>query len=134
MSDIEAVDKEMRILVVDDHGLTRDMVRVILRGFGFQNITPADNISAAYDELTKQTYDLVICDWNMPNGTGIDFLRLIRSNDLYKTIPFLMLTAEAYKENVSEAMQAGVSDYIVKPFTADVLGRKIARAVKAQKK
>ena len=126
MADIEQVDKSIRVLVVDDHTLTRTMVKAILRGLGFTHVQQAENGAAALDRLAIEPVDLVICDWNMPNFNGIELLRAVRSEEQFKDLPFLMLTAEAYRENVAAAIQAGVSDYMIKPFTAETLGQKVA--------
>jgi len=117
--------KQLNILVVDDHSLTRTMVKAILRGIGFDNIIQAENGNEAVEIVMSQPVDLVICDWNMPEGSGIDVLRTLRGDPRYKKLPFLMLTAEAYRENVTAAVQAGVTEYVVKPFTSDVLIEKL---------
>lgn len=121
-------------LVVDDHTLTREMVRSILRGIGFQNVLLAESGQSALELLQEKRIDLVICDWNMPNGSGIELLRLIRQDSKLKDIPFLMLTAEAYRESVVAAAKAGVTDYIAKPFTADALAQKVAATLKTSLK
>lgn len=126
----EDLPHNMRILVVDDHSMTRNLVRSILRGVGFTNVFLAENGRQAFHFLKEASYDLVICDWNMPDVTGIELLRVVRSDNNMKHIPFLLLTAEVFKENVEEAMKAGVTDYIAKPFTADVLLEKIRTAIK----
>lgn len=130
MSGVDDLPKNMRILVVDDHSMTRNLVRSILKGVGFNNIYLAENGRQAFLFLKEDAYDLVICDWNMPDVTGIELLRVVRSDPKMMHIPFLLLTAEVFKENVKEAMEAGVSDYIAKPFTADILLEKIRGAVK----
>jgi two-component system chemotaxis response regulator CheY len=117
--------RSARILVVDDYLLTRDMVRSILIGLGFTRVATVENIAHAKIKLVDDTYDLVICDWNMPNGSGLELLQFLRSDPKYTKVPFIMLTAEAYRENVVEAMRAGVSEYISKPFTGQVLAEKI---------
>ena len=123
---IENVDKSISILVVDDHSLTRDMVRVILRQFGFSNISTAENGLRAIERLNETKIDLVICDWNMPSMSGIEVLRAIRSSHRYNEIKFIMLTAEAYRESVKEAASLHVNAYIAKPFTAQQLGEQIS--------
>jgi two-component system chemotaxis response regulator CheY len=117
--------KDLNILVVDDHSLTRTMVKAILRGIGFDNITQAESGAEAVEIVMSQPVDIVICDWNMPDGNGLEVLRTLRADARFKKLPFLMLTAEAYRENVVAALQAGVSDYVVKPFTSDVLIEKL---------
>jgi len=120
-----------KILVVDDFATMRKIVRNLLRQLGYQDIDEAEDGMIALKKLRAGKYDMVICDWNMPNMTGIELLRELRNDDKLKGIPFLMVTAEANKENVIEAVKAGVSNYIVKPFTADTLGGKIEAILKA---
>lgn len=118
----------LRILVADDHQLTRNLVKSILRGLGFGEISLVDNGSDAITTALAEKFDLVICDWNMPRATGLEVLQAIRNEG--RKVPFLMLTAEAYRENVMAAIQSGASDYVVKPFTAEVLGEKVNRVLK----
>jgi two-component system chemotaxis response regulator CheY len=115
--------------VVDDHGLTRDMVRMILKGIGFTDVTTAENGEVAFDAVKAAYFDLIICDWNMPRFTGLELLTAVRSNKDFEDTPFLMLTAEAYRDSVKAALAAGVTDYIAKPFTAGVLGQKVLKAL-----
>lgn len=129
---IEKIDKSISILIVDDHALTRDMIRSILRQLGFQNLLTVDDGKKAFDELQRARYDLVISDWNMPTCSGIELLRAIRADKALKEIPFLMLTAEAYRENVVEAVKAGATDYISKPFTAQTLSEKVAKVMRSR--
>ena len=129
MRETEKKCKNLRILVVDDHALTRAMVQSILKGSGFVDVIHADNGEHAIARLNEQIVDLVVCDWNMPSVSGIDVLRFLRKNDDYKHIPFIMLTAEAYRKNVKEAMDAGVTDYVVKPFTPEILIDKVLEVV-----
>lgn len=124
----------MTVLVVDDHILTRDMVRMILRSIGFAKIQQAESGEGALKILNEQNIDLIVCDWNMPNGSGIELLRQIRADAKLEHIPFLMLTAEAYRENIVAAVKAGVTDYVAKPFTADTLAEKIAGILKTGRK
>ncbi len=118
------------ILVADDHSLTRSMVKAILRGVGFENITQAEDGVEAVQEISSGKIDVVICDWNMPKASGLEVLRTVRSDARFKELPFLMLTAEAYRENILAAAQAGVSTYVIKPFTADVLLSKLEEVLK----
>lgn len=120
-----SIDKSIKVLVVDDYALTRDMVKSILRQLGFQNIVGVEDGMMALDVIREEKVGLIICDWNMPRLSGLGVLREVRSYDNCKNLPFLMLTAEAYRENIVEAMKAGVSDYVVKPFTSAVLAEKI---------
>lgn len=130
MKESLSIEKRVRILVVDDHALTRNMVKSILKGLGYDHVYQAENGEAAVRRIFEGNIDLVICDWNMPGLTGIDVLKEVRADDAYKKLPFLMLTAEAYRENIAEAMRYGVSDYISKPFTSEVLGEKLSAVLK----
>jgi len=118
-------DQNMTILTVDDFSTMRRIIRNILRQIGYNNIVEADDGSAAMKVLESQDVDFVISDWNMPNMSGLELLKAIRATDKLQKIPVLLVTAEALKENVVEAVKAGVNGYIVKPFTAEVLKDKI---------
>ncbi len=120
-----AANKDMRILVVDDFSTMRRIIKNILRQLGFNNIVEADDGSSAWEVLNKEKIDFIISDWNMPKMPGIDLLRKVRASEEFMALPFLMVTAEAQQENIIEAVQAKVSNYIVKPFTAETLGQKI---------
>ena len=115
----------MRVLVVDDFSTMRRIVRNILRQLGFQNVVEADDGTSALEVLNREKIDFIVSDWNMPQMTGIELLRKVRSSEQFAAIPFLMVTAEAQQENIIEAVQAKVSNYIVKPFTADTMKQKI---------
>ena len=117
----------MNILVVDDFSTMRRIVRNILKEIGFTNINEAEDGKAAFKELKKEKYDLILCDWNMPEVTGLDLLKMVRSDDALKDIPFVMVTAEAQKDNILEAVKAGVSNYVVKPFTAETISEKLGK-------
>ncbi len=119
--------KDMTVLVVDDFATMRRIIRNILRDLEFKKILEAEDGTAAVDILKTQKVDLIISDWNMPKMTGLELLKWVRSNEDTKDIPFLMVTAEAQKENVIEAVKAKVSNYIVKPFTAQTLAEKIEK-------
>ncbi|GKT07344.1 response regulator [Desulforhabdus sp. TSK] len=119
--------KDMTVLVVDDFSTMRRIVRNILRDLEFKNILEAENGSSALDILNSQDVDLVVSDWNMPKMTGLELLKSVRATDRLKNIPFLMVTAEAQKENIVEAVKAKVSNYIVKPFTAATMAEKLAK-------
>ena len=123
------IDKNMRILVVDDFATMRKVIKNLLRQSGYQNVTEAEDGVAALKELRSQKIDFVISDWNMPNMTGIELLKAVRADSELSSLPFLMVTAESLKENVVEAVKAGVSNYIVKPFTAEVLSEKIEKII-----
>jgi len=120
-----AYNKDMRVLVVDDFSTMRRIIKNILRQLGFTNIIEADDGTTAWETLNKDRIDFVISDWNMPKMPGIELLRKVRSSEEFAALPFLMVTAEAQQENIIEAVQAKVSNYIVKPFTAETLGQKI---------
>ena len=122
-----AYDKNMKVLVVDDFSTMRRIVKNILRQLGFVNILEADDGTTAVGILEREKVDLIISDWNMPQMTGIELLRHVRSSEEIKDTPFLMVTAEAQQENIIEAVKAKVSNYIVKPFTADTLHEKIEK-------
>jgi two-component system, chemotaxis family, chemotaxis protein CheY len=118
-------DQSLKILTVDDFSTMRRIIRNILRQLGYSNIMEADDGAAALAVLQQQEIDFVISDWNMPNMTGLELLRAIRTDEKLHKIPVLLVTAEALKENVVEAVKAGVNGYIVKPFTAETLKEKI---------
>ncbi len=121
-----AIDYSMKVLVVDDFATMRRIIKNILRQIGFTNIVEADDGTTAWETLNKDdTIQFIVSDWNMPQMTGIELLRKVRASEEFADIPFLMVTAEAQQENIIEAVQAKVSNYIVKPFTPDTLGQKI---------
>ncbi|WP_300675275.1 chemotaxis response regulator CheY [Desulfoluna sp.] len=119
----------LKILVVDDFATMRRIMKNILKQLGYTNITEADDGTTALEELKRGSFDLIISDWNMPKMTGLDLLKVVRSDPDYKDIPFLMVTAEAQKQNVIEAVQAGVSNYVVKPFTAEAIADKLGKII-----
>lgn len=118
-------DTKMKILVVDDFSTMRRIIRNILKQIGFENIDEAEDGKQAFGKLKSEHFDFVVSDWNMPNMTGIELLQAVRSDPQLSSLPVLMVTAETEKEKVLEAVQSGVNNYIVKPFTADVLMEKI---------
>ena len=117
----------MDVLVVDDFATMRRILKNILRQIGFTNISEADDGKDALTMLKKKKFDLVLCDWNMPEMPGIELLKQVRADDGLKDIPFVMVTAEAKKENILAAVQAGVSNYVVKPFTAETISEKLEK-------
>lgn len=119
--------KELTALVVDDFSTMRRIVKNILRDMEFKNILEAEDGTAAIQVLSTQKVDLIVSDWNMPKMNGLELLKHVRSTENIKDIPFLMVTAEAQKENILEAVKAKVSNYIVKPFTAATLAEKLAK-------
>jgi two-component system chemotaxis response regulator CheY len=116
-----------RFLVVDDFSTMRRIVRNLLKELGFVNVQEAEDGVEALRKLRSETYDFVVSDWNMPNMTGIELLREIRADAKLKHLPVLMVTAEAKRENIIEAAQAGASGYVVKPFTAATLDEKLKK-------
>jgi two-component system, chemotaxis family, chemotaxis protein CheY len=121
------MDKSIKILVVDDFATMRKVIRNLLKQVGYENIVEAEDGVLALRVLKSQKIDLVISDWNMPNMTGLDLLKAVRADEDLKTTAFLMVTAEALQDNVIAAVKAGVNNYIVKPFTAEVLNEKITK-------
>jgi len=119
------LDKNMKVLVVDDFSTMRRIVKNLLRDLGFTNIQEADDGSTALPMLKDGEFDFVVTDWNMPGMQGIDLLKAIRADASLAHIPVLMVTAEAKKEQIVMAAQAGVNGYIVKPFTAATLKTKL---------
>ena len=117
----------MKILVVDDFSTMRRIVRNLLKELGFSNVQEAEDGIDALKKLRAETFNFVVSDWNMPNMTGIDLLREIRKDPALKHLPVLMVTAEAKRENIIEAAQAGASGYVVKPFTAITLDEKLQK-------
>ncbi|MCH9638090.1 MAG: chemotaxis response regulator CheY [Betaproteobacteria bacterium] len=118
-------DKNMKFLVVDDFSTMRRIVRNLLKELGFVNVDEAEDGAAGLRKLQDGNFDFVVSDWNMPNMDGLTMLKNIRASDNLKTIPVLMVTAEAKKENIVAAAQAGASGYVVKPFTAATLDEKL---------
>ena len=117
----------MKILVVDDFSTMRRIIKNLLRDLGFANIQEADDGNTALPMLKQGNFDFVVTDWNMPGMQGIDLLRAIRADASLKHIPVLMVTAEAKKEQIVAAAQAGVNGYVIKPFTAATLKEKLAK-------
>jgi two-component system chemotaxis response regulator CheY len=120
-----SLNKNMRVLIVDDYNTMLRIMRNLLRQLDFNNVEEATNGEAALNTLRRDPFDLVISDWNMAPMTGLDLLRSVRGEEKLKRIPFIMVTAESKTENVITAKQAGVSNYIVKPFNAETLRMKI---------
>jgi two-component system chemotaxis response regulator CheY len=119
------LNKDMKILVVDDFSTMRRIIKNLLRDLGFTNTDEADDGNTALPMLQTGKYDFLVTDWNMPGMTGIDLLRNVRADENLKTLPVLMVTAEAKRDQIVAAAQAGVNGYVVKPFTAAVLKEKI---------
>lgn len=122
-----AADRSMKVLVVDDFATMRRIIKNILTQLGFKNIVEADDGTTALEILRQENINLIISDWNMPKMTGLELLKTVRSNAAMSSIPFIMVTAEAQQDNIILAVKAKVSQYIVKPFTAETLGEKIEK-------
>ncbi|MFT6903084.1 MAG: two-component system chemotaxis response regulator CheY [Colwellia sp.] len=119
------LEKNMKVLVVDDFSTMRRIIKNLLRDLGFTNILEADDGNTALPMLKTGDFDFVVTDWNMPVMQGIDLLKAIRADEKLSHIPVLMVTAEAKKDQIIMAAQAGVNGYIVKPFTAATLSAKL---------
>ncbi len=124
-------EKNIKVLIVDDFATMRKVVRNLLKQVGYEDIVEAEDGVMALKALKSQKIDVIVSDWNMPNMNGLELLKAVRADaDLSKT-PFLMVTAEALQDNVVAAVKAGVSNYIVKPFTAEVLNEKIKKIMES---
>ena len=121
------VDPNIRFLVVDDFSTMRRIVRNLLKELGFTNVEEAEDGVVALGKLRSGSFDFVVADWNMPNMDGLTMLQTIRADANLRHIPVLMVTAEAKKENIIAAAQAGANGYVVKPFTAAVLDEKLGK-------
>ena len=126
-----AVDKEMSILIVDDYNTMLRIIKNLLRQLGFNNVEEATDGSAALEKLRSNGFGLVISDWNMEPMTGLQLLREVRADEDLQQTPFIMITAESKTENVIAAKEAGVNNYIVKPFNAETLRAKMAAVIGA---
>jgi len=122
-----AADPKMKILVVDDFSTMRRIVRNLLKELGFTNVDEAEDGAIALQKLQGGGFDFVVTDWNMPNMDGLTLLQTVRATPQLKHLPVLMITAEAKRENIIAAAQAGASGYIVKPFTAGTLSEKLVK-------
>lgn len=120
-----SVDKNMPILIVDDYKTMLRIISNLLKQLGFSNVEEATDGSSALTKMRERPYGLVISDWNMEPMTGLQLLKEVRADDRLKTTPFIMVTAESKTENVVAAKAAGVNNYIVKPFNAETLKKKI---------
>ncbi|MBM4339155.1 MAG: response regulator [Deltaproteobacteria bacterium] len=118
-------DSKMNILLVDDFSTMRKIIKNILGQLGYVNIHEAEDGVAALEVLKKEKIHFVISDWNMPQMTGLELLKAVRTSEEWKDLPFLMVTAEGQKEHIVEAVKYRVSNYIVKPFTAETMTEKI---------
>jgi len=120
-----AVDMSLSILIVDDYKTMLRIIRNLLKQLGFHNVDEATDGAEALNKLRSKNYDLVISDWNMEPMTGYELLKEVRSDDMLKAMPFIMVTAESKTDNVIAAKKAGVNNYIVKPFNAATLKSKL---------
>nr|WP_246480323.1 chemotaxis response regulator CheY [Motiliproteus sediminis] len=121
------MDKNMKILIVDDFSTMRRIIKNLLRDLGFNNTVEADDGSTALPVLKNGGIDFLVTDWNMPGMSGLELLEQVRSDPGLAKLPVLMVTAEAKREQIIRAAQAGVNGYVVKPFTAAVLKEKIEK-------
>lgn len=126
---MSAIDPNIPILVVDDYKTMLRIIRNLLKQLGFNNIDEATDGSSALQKLRDKAYGLVISDWNMEPMTGLELLKEVRADTQLGKLPFIMVTAESKSENVVAAKQAGVSNYIVKPFNAETLKSKLEAAI-----
>lgn len=121
------INRDMKILVVDDFSTMRRIVKNLLKELGFSHFDEADDGSTAWPMVQTGKYDFIVSDWNMPQMTGLQLLKNVRADEKLKATPFLLITAEAKRSQILEAAQAGVDGYIVKPFTAATLNAKIEK-------
>jgi len=123
------MDLNTTILIVDDFSTMRRIMRSSLKQLGFLNVNEAEDGAIALKKLKVEKVGLILADWNMPNMNGLDLLKSVRGDENLKNIPFIMVTAEGQKDNIMEAVQAGVNNYILKPFTPEVLKEKIEKVL-----
>lgn len=127
------MSKDLRFLVVDDFSTMRRIIKNLLHDLGYANVTEADDGNTALPILQQGSIDFLITDWNMPGMPGLDLLKAVRADAKLKAMPVLMLTAEAKREQIVEAAQAGVNGYVIKPFTAQTLKEKLDKILDAKK-
>jgi len=121
------MNKDMKILIVDDFSTMRRIIKNLLRELGFNNTAEADDGNTALPMLKKSDFDFLITDWNMPGMSGLELLKVVRADGDLASLPVLMVTAERKRENIVKATEAGVNGYIVKPFTAATLNEKMEK-------
>ena len=126
------MSKDLRFLVVDDYSTMRRIVKNLLHDLGYPNVAEADDGKTALPMLQGGGYDFVVTDWNMPGMPGLELLKQVRADAKLAKLPVLMLTAEAKREQIVEAAQAGVSGYVIKPFTAETLKQKLDKILDAR--
>ena len=119
------MDKNMKILIVDDFSTMRRIIKNLLRDLGYTNTSEADDGTTALPMLQNGNFDFLVTDWNMPGMSGFDLLKVVRSDARLASLPVLMVTAEAKRDQIVAAAQAGVNGYVVKPFTAQTLREKL---------
>ena len=127
------MSKDLKFLVVDDFSAMRRIVKNLLHDLGYANVTEADDGKTALPMLQAGGFDFLISDWNMPGMSGLDLIKAVRSDAKLAKMPVLMLTAEAKREQIIEAAQAGVNGYVIKPFTAETLKEKLDKILAAGK-
>ena len=126
------MSKDMKFLVVDDFSTMRRIIKNLLNDLGYGNVTEADDGATALPMLQAGNFDFLITDWNMPGMPGLDLLKAVRADARLAKMPVLMLTAEAKREQIIEAAQAGVNGYVIKPFTAVTLKEKIDKILETR--
>ena len=127
------MSKDLKFLVVDDFSTMRRIIKNLLHDLGYSNVTEADDGKTALPMLQAGNFDFLITDWNMPGMAGLDLLKAVRADAKLAKLPVLMLTAEAKREQIVEAAQAGVNGYVIKPFTAETLKEKLDKILGAGK-
>jgi len=127
------MNPNLKFLVVDDFSTMRRIIRNLLKELGYSNVDEAEDGQSALGKLKRETFDFVITDWNMPGLDGLQLLQAVRGDDSLSSLPVLMVTAEAKKENIIAAAQAGASGYIVKPFTSATLDEKLSKIFEKMK-
>ena len=128
------MSKDLKFLVVDDFSTMRRIIKNLLHDLGYPNVTEADDGKTALPMLQAGGFDFLISDWNMPGMSGLDLIKAVRSDAKLAKLPVLMLTAEAKREQIIEAAQAGVNGYVIKPFTAETLKEKLDKILGATAK
>ena len=121
--------KDLIVMVVDDFSTMRRIIRKIMKDLEFKEVIEAENGAEAFELLKTNKVNVIVSDWNMPTMTGLELLKKVRADERFKALPFLLVTAEAQKENIIQAIQAKVSNYVVKPFTPAALAEKLAKII-----
>jgi two-component system, chemotaxis family, chemotaxis protein CheY len=124
--------KDLKFLVVDDYSTMRRIIKHVLLDLGYANVAEADDGATALPMLKSGSYDVLITDWNMPGMPGLELLKAVRADSALAKLPVLMLTAESKREQIVEAVQAGVNGYVIKPFTAETLSAKLDKILGAR--